>query len=495
MGLGTWFKRQLGIGATKAAPRKRRVRGSYDNAQTTTENAEHWSWADGLNANAANSPEVRRTLRERARYEAENGGYCGGLIEKLGNALIGACPRLQLWLPASYTDPDFGVKLDVPPAAARTVETLFADWAKRINLGQKLRLLDNAATRDGEGFGLLITNPALPENAPQLDVRLYETDQVDTPFMDWTDPTAFSGGRLDEAGNITEWHLLKSHPGSNVWIANYLDFDRVPAARMLHWFKPKRAGQLRGVPEIGSSLSLFGVLRRYTAAVLGAAETAANIAGVLETELPAGTDAPAVATMDEVPIPRRALLTLPAGQKAHAFESSQPTANHGSFRSDVLTEAGQSVNATRNVVTGSSAEYNYSSGRLDHGIFQDGIRVRRADFIAAVLDCLFREWIAEAAKIVGYLPEGLPPLATWSVGWRFSGFVSLDPVKDATTDDLRLKNGTTTYADIYAERGEDWEEAFEQQARELARRKQLGLPITQGPSALPVPDTEGANAA
>lgn len=493
MGLRSWVR---SLFSRPAAPEKtRRVRGYYDNAQTTTENEEHWSWADGLNANAANSPEVRRTLRERARYEAENGGYCGGLIEKLGNALVGACPRLQVQMPATYTDPDFGVAQPVSPEAARTVEALFAAWAKRVGLGQKLRLIDNAATRDGEGFGLLITNPALPDDAPQLDVRLYETDQVETPFFDWYDPLAFSGGRIDEAGNVVEWHFLKAHPGSNVWNANVFDYDRIPAERVLHWYKPKRAGQLRGVPEIGSSLSLFGVLRRYTKAVLGAAETAASIAGVLETELAAGASAPTVATMDEVPIPHRALLTLPAGQKAKAFDGTQPTTEYGAFKGEVLTEAGQPVNATRNVVTGSSAEYNYSSGRLDHGIFQDGIRVRRSDFATAILDAIFREWIAEAGRIAGYLPEGLPPLATWSVGWRFSGFVSLDPVKDATTDDLRLKNGTTTYAEIYAERGEDWEEAFEQQARELARRKQLGLPTAQGASPPPAPEPEAANAA
>ncbi|MFZ9396112.1 MAG: hypothetical protein ACO25F_08650, partial [Erythrobacter sp.] len=39
--------------------------------------------------------------------------------------------------------------------------------------------------------------------APQLDVRLYETDQVDTPFMDWTDRNAFPGGRIDDNGNVT----------------------------------------------------------------------------------------------------------------------------------------------------------------------------------------------------------------------------------------------------------------------------------------------------
>lgn len=501
MGLRSWVRSLFGKAMNRPGRSHGFVRGSYDAAQTTNENANHWSWTDSLNANAANSPEVRRVLRERSRYESDNNGYCGGLIEKLANALVGACPRLQLSLPASHYDPDFQVDRPTNPSAARTIETLFATWAKRVALGQKLRMLDAAATRDGEGFGLLVSNPALPDDVPQLDIRLYETDQVETPFYDWTDPLAFSGGRLDEAGNVVEWHFLKTHPGSNVWAASYLDFDRIPANRVLHWFKPKRAGQLRGVPEILSSLSLYGVLRRLTLATLGSAETAANIAGVLKTDQPAPTSADGGAkyeTMDEVDMPRRGMLTLPANWEASGFDAVQPTTGYREFKGEVLTEAGQSVGAPRNVATGSSAEYNYSSGRLDHGIFQDGMRIRRSDLSAAILDVIFREWSTEAARIAGYLPDGLPPLSTWAASWRYPGFVSLDPAKDATTDDLRLKNGTTTYAEIYAERGEDWEEAFEQQARELGRRRQLGLPIAQAataPVVPPAPEPEAANAA
>lgn len=500
MGLLAWIKRQFTgsrMGRKGGAPKER---GSYDNAQSGTENDAHWSWADALNANAANNPAVRKTLRERARYEADNNGYCGSLIEKQANALVGSCPRLQLQLPATYPDADFGVTQAVPDGVARQVERAFAKWARAVNLGQKLRLMESAATRDGEGFGLLVTNPQLPSAGVQLDVRLYETDQVDTPFVDWTNPLAFPGGKLDEAGNVTEWHFLKVHPGSNVW-ANHLDYETIPADRVLHWFKPKRAGQLRGVPEILSSLSLFAVLRRYTYATLGAAETASNIAGVLTTDLPPDTGAgPKFEEMDEVDIPRRGLLTLPAGWAATGFEAKQPTTGYGEFKREILAEGGQSIGAPRNVATGSSADYNYSSGRLDHGLYQDMMRVRRHDFAAQILDRIFAAWLAEARLIPGLLPDGLPPVELWAWEWRFPGFVSLDPQKDAQTDDLRLRNGTATYAEIYAEKGEDWEEAFEQQAREQTRRLKLGLPVVTAlppPAQMPAPepDPEIANVA
>jgi len=50
----------------------RLVRARYDAAVTTNENRRHWRGADGLSANAANSPDIRRILRNRARYEIAN---------------------------------------------------------------------------------------------------------------------------------------------------------------------------------------------------------------------------------------------------------------------------------------------------------------------------------------------------------------------------------------------------------------------------------------
>ena len=60
--------------ATKARKRTpaKPVRAKFDLAQTTAENRKHWGSADQLSARAALSPAVRRVVRTRSRYEAEN---------------------------------------------------------------------------------------------------------------------------------------------------------------------------------------------------------------------------------------------------------------------------------------------------------------------------------------------------------------------------------------------------------------------------------------
>lgn len=479
---------------TKRKPRlakARVVKASYDAALPADLDEDHWYWADSLNANAANSRDVRKTLRERAQYECDNNGYCGGLVDRLANDLVGTGPRPQLRIPGATRD------------SVRLIELAFVAWSRRVSLPLKLRLLDQGATVRGEGFALLATNPALPPTGVQLDLRLYETDQVETPWYDTGDPLAFDGGRLDEFGNVVEWHFLKAHPGSDVWGFSSLEYDAIPASRVLHWYKPKRAGQLRGVPEILSSLTLYAYLRRYTLATVQAAETHASIAGALETENvnpdpSEDTGSSGITMMDKVPIPRGTLLTMPAGWKARPFDSTQPNTNYPQFKGELLTESGAAVGAPRNVATNSSAEYNYSSGRLDRGIYEGGIKVRRGDFRAAVLDRILSAWLSEARLVPGLVPAELGNVEAWTWDWFFDAFPSVDPAKDATLNDLCLKNGSKTYAEIYAEKGMDWEEALEQQGLEQKRRTELGLPpLVPGPaaapaSAPPVPEDDDA---
>src|SRR5262245_63903079 len=96
------------------------VRGRYDAASTTDDNRRHWANADGLSANAANSPDVRRVLRNRARYEVANNSYARGIVLTLANDVVGTGPRLQM-----LTDDG---------EANRRIEQGFASWAKAIGL-------------------------------------------------------------------------------------------------------------------------------------------------------------------------------------------------------------------------------------------------------------------------------------------------------------------------------------------------------------------------
>ena len=91
-------------------------------------------------------------------------------------------------------------------------------------------------------------------------------------------------------GNPVEYHVLRGHPGEAA-IGFLRDYDRVPAESVIHWFRVRPAGPGRGIPDIMPALPLFAQLRRFTLAVLAAAETAADFAGILYTDAPANGEA------------------------------------------------------------------------------------------------------------------------------------------------------------------------------------------------------------
>ena len=105
------------------------IRARYDAAQTTSLNQRHWSMADYYAADAALSPDVRRKLRARARYEIANNSYAAGMASTWANDLVGTGPRLQL---------DLGP--DVDTNRVRRVELSVFDWMVDIDLARKLQI-------------------------------------------------------------------------------------------------------------------------------------------------------------------------------------------------------------------------------------------------------------------------------------------------------------------------------------------------------------------
>jgi lambda family phage portal protein len=451
-----------------------RVRGRYDAAATTDENRRHWANADHLSANAANNPTVRRILRGRARYEVANNSYARGIVLTLANDVVGTGPRLQL--------------LTGDDAANRTVEQAFARWAEAVRLAENLRTLRMARAESGEGFAMLTANP-LVDSPIKLDLRLIEADQVATPdpLAVGSRQSAVDGIVFDGLGNPSEYHVLRFHPGDGRGLAVGAGaYDRVPARNILHYFRTDRPGQNRGIPEITPALPLFAQLRRYTLAVIAAAETAADFAAVLYTDAPANGEADPVEPMDIVDLERRMATVLPSGWKLGQITAEQPATTYGEFKKEILNEIARCLNMPFNVAAGNSSGYNYASGRLDHQTYYKSIRVDQAHMGRVVLDPLLRAWLDEATLVEGLLPQSMRRADVFPEHqWFWDGMEHVDPAKEASAQATRLTSHTTTLAYEYARQGRDWEAELRQRAKEVALINELGLAVAQATPAAP----------
>jgi lambda family phage portal protein len=462
-----------------SAPRRvvrqavRVIRAGYDAARTTDDNRKHWAAADQLSANASMSPLVRQTIRSRARYEVANNCYAAGLVRTVANDLIGTGPTLQVAAPEGF---------DAAP-----IERQWESWAKAAKLARKLRCMRQCLSRDGEAFAVLVSNPKI--NHPiKLDLRLVEADQVTTPGL--VNENAVDGIVFNAFGNPETYHILRTHPGD---VLHSMEVDEVDAAYVIHWFRLERPGQKRGVSIIAPALPLFSKLRRYTLAVLGAAEAAAMQAGVLYTDgAPDDGESVEGEAFEAVEFERNMFTTLPGGYRLEQLKAEQPTTTYSEFKAELIDEAARCENVPSNIARGNSSAYNYASGRLDNQMFGRAQHVDHSEVEEEVIDRIFAAWLDEAAREPGVIPDGFPPLAECTHQWIWEGREHVDPNKEANAQATRLANLTTSLAEEWANRGKDWEAGMRQIHRERALLGELGLALPDSTAVTTAASRAGA---
>ena len=171
---------------------------------------------------------------------------------------------------------------------------------------------------------MLVANPQV-DSPVKLDLRLIEADQVATPDLigSATDQRRRRDRlrRLRQPGRVPRPQEPSGRQHRAVLAATT---TACRPASMIHYFRADRPGQSRGIPEITPALPLFAQLRRYTLAVLAAAETAADFAAVLYTDAPANGEADPVEPMDLVELERRMATVLPGGWKLGQIQAEQP---------------------------------------------------------------------------------------------------------------------------------------------------------------------------
>ena len=233
------------------------------------------------------------------------------------------------------------------------------------------------------------------------------------------------------------------------------------------------------MPVFTPSLDLFTELRAFRRAVLGAAEIAADYAAVMTQDRETG----AYDTEDDndqeykafsrVPIARRMLTTLPPGAQMSQFDAKQPTTTYDMFQEKCLGEACRPLGYPLNLALGTSQKFNFSSAKLDHINYRNGLTIERDQCGKGPLERIFRAWFEEAV-LCGAIPLS-KGLTVPRHEWHWPGYEPIDPVQDAQADHERLSNGTDNWQRFWARRGLDWRDVMRQQAAEQKEIDRLGL--------------------
>ena len=415
----------------------------------------------------------------------------GGILQTLADDTIGTGPRLQLF----FDDPDYDIERDDDRERAKLQrrEIRFRKYARQIKLAAKLRLARLAKARDGEVFFQKVINPKI-SGVNKIDLVLYETEQVGSLTRKdveeyWKNgvPKEVDGILYDRNGNPVQYRFWRIHPGAINGVGSLTDFYLVPAESVIHYAHLTRPGQHRGFPEIAGGLTVFNDLRRYANAVVSAAETAAVISLILETDTVPdaeeydlsgeinedGKRMRQIQFTDVVPIAKNAGVALAEGWKAHQLKAEQPTSTYSAFVDAKLNEAARALSMPFNVAKGNSSGYNYASGRLDHQVYHRKIAIERREIEETILDNLFEKW-EEIDRL--FFPEDYDFDFSTDHSWMWDGFEHCDPAKEANAQTSRLGNGTTTLQEECAAQGKDYEVVLRQRGHEEKLKRKYGIP-------------------
>jgi len=431
-----------GAGKSSSA-RAKAVKARYDAAQTTTQNANHWSNADSLNPNEALSPSVRQTLRNRVRYEIANNPYARGLVMNIAFYVIGQGPKIQF--------------LTENPEANEVGERMFNDWAEKERLAHKLRLARMAQCSDGEVFIEMFDRPD-----GSLGIEVIESDYIAAPFNDM--------GKANNADGIVldRWHQPQYYQLAQ---GDGKDPIEIPAERMIHLYRMERPGQRRGLPELTAALPTFAQLRRYMQAVLSAAETVAHHSMFFATDTPpeqaAELENDDLDDLAQIGVPQNAGTFLPEGWKPFQLKAEQPSAQFSDTVHQYLAEIGRVCQIPAMIVTGDASDHNFASGRLDVQAFHRFIDVDRSDTRTIAMSPIVEGWRNRESLRDTNLPQALRTADPVRHVWRWPHVEHVDEKKAAEAAQRRIDSGVSSIPDEAASLGKDHEDVQRQQAKAL----------------------------
>lgn len=426
------------------ASQLRRVRGTYDSARLGDEFKNYWANADSFDADSAHSKIVRHRLISHSRYENANNPYADGIAQTYSTDIVGVGPQLRMQTQSKTFN--------------QMVERTFFNWMKDTQFRRKLWCMAHAKHTDGESFAVMRRNPAV-KHVVKLDLQLYEAEQCQTPMLPFDQPGYIDGIKFDQFGNVVWYDILQQHPGASNQLRVEWTPERVPAEFMLHWFRLRRPGQHRGVPEIASSLNTGAAFRRMREGIISAVETAADYSVFIKSGFPPER----IAEVDELTafeIEKRMAVTLPEGWDAFQMKSEHPNSTYAEFHKSLINEQARPKNMPYNKAACDSSNYNYASGRLDHQTYYAALDVDREDCNDSVLDPLFDRWFRMAVGAYGWLGGDADSVSrsVFIHSWDWPKHRVADVEAEANANETRLKSGQVGLHQLYTDGGLDLED-------------------------------------
>lgn len=450
---------------------------SWDSDTDSRVRGDRWL-ASGLSPDTILEQSIRELQNRSAQLYRKNNVAHAAIEGRVGNEVgigITAQPRVRAFTKARNREINDGIKDVIERWSESGV-----DKSRRLTLGGLQRQVCRTFATYGEAF-VLLGNQRYRGSIP-LAVEVIAPERVETPPGEAGNPNVRMGVKFDANGEVLGYYVRESHPGdykrTSFKHKFYPRFDKQGQSRMLHVFEPLFAGQSRGLPWLCAAMNRIKDLDDFFEAELIAKQVEACFGLIFKggpDSLSPMDEAEGAKSSTEAATGKRLENLEPGmvhyssdGEEVTTVDPNRPGSTFAPFIELSLRSISAALNYPYEMLAKNFFRTTFSSGRLAMLDGRVGFRMRRQVLIEQFLSPLHQRVIYEAVFVdeLGGLIDLLDyrerPWVFTRHKWVGQGWSFIDPEKEVKAHVLAKDEDIETFADIYAEQGEEWDEQFEQ---------------------------------
>jgi lambda family phage portal protein len=428
------------------------------------------------------------SLRDRSRLATRNDGYASGVIDKLVSNIVGT-----------------GIKpLSLAPDVAfrKAAHELWLSWTAESDAdgllswyGQQDQIV-RCWLEAGEVFVRIRSR--LPEDdlSVPMQVQVLEPELCPHTFNSGTSGMnrIRAGIEFDAIGKRVAYYFYQSRPG-DLQDMDTTELRKIPAEQIIHLFKPRRAGQLRGIPHLTQALIRLRELDKFDDATLIRQQLAAMFVAFLEHPL---TESSAVIPIVDQPnttlegdrptlgLQPGIFQELGQGEKVTFSDPPDVISGYVDFTRQQLRAVSAATGVPYEVLTGDMSGVNDRTVRVILHEFRRQVIANQHEIVAFQL-CrpVWEAWM-DRAVLSSALPVDISayiadPSDWLRVKWMPQGWPYIHPVQDVAAAQKAIRSGFTSRSEVVSEQGEDSEVVDQQQHDDNERADGLGLVYDSDP--------------
>jgi len=508
-------KPRIRVRADGTIPRQAALFGLQGRDSARHDVSEFSGWAPRINFAGTNYSREWETITGRARNLDENNGWINGAIDRRVEAVLGVNIRLSAQPMIELLNRDYDWRMQW----TADVQSRFSVWSndiehrsdarQRLSFGAIAKLAYLGYVRDGEVVAEVRDNRRGLANT--TNILLVEPERISTPPELGAEegPMLRGGIKMDANGAPVGYYVRSGHPSDPA--ANYdkQRWDYIPTRgrtgrpKFIHLFSPRRAEQNRGISRLSEVMVPAKMLDRVDRAEVNAALKSALFSLFIKSpgstedlesalsQAPSGSEASLDPWIEAYIQHRNTNPVMVAGaQVTHLLpdedvitpERSSPNSNYPEFARFILQKVAGSIGISYPQLSQDWAGINYSSARALLNEMWRSFKEDRHFFCQHFLTPIYSAWLEVEVALGTIKVPGGPAnfyrnkTAICMAEWIGPGRGSVDPLKEASANNLDTAAGRKSTVECILETGRDPNDVMAEEQWMAGERERRGLP-------------------